>query len=255
MSSSLPPTDPDDSTFHTDQEFRESTSRISTWDYLDGSGRVDSRVDKSWIISGMEVGKDRMDFRDRVVQENGGLTGPFEKLTPIQDDTRNTESSLLVPDYATTTHVREQQLYLVLLEGKTDRNLGHGQIWDDKTKLGHEMKAALDSIPRLGPEDYVSVIGLLVREPRVEFYSMQIYAEATYIMHKFAESYIPSSAMNVFPLAHLMEVFAHAQEKVKRTVAQIRKVKVRPSSNPKVPLAWLRPSFKKPKLCQVVDGL
>ncbi|KAF9992280.1 hypothetical protein BGZ79_003284 [Entomortierella chlamydospora] len=116
------------------------------------------------------------------------------------------------------------------------------------------MKAALDSILKLEPDGEVCVIGLLIREPLIEFYTMQVHAEATYIMHKVAASYIPPAAMNVFNLVHLMEVFAHARVKVEKTVAQIRRVKVHGSPNPKVPLSWLRPSFKKPKLCSIFDA-
>ncbi|KAF9193505.1 hypothetical protein BGZ49_003279 [Haplosporangium sp. Z 27] len=138
--------------------------------------------------------------------------------------------------------------------GQDSRDVGSSQEWDDLTKVGQEMKLALDSILKLGPENEVCVVGLLVREPLVEFYSMKISSEATYIMHKIATSYIVPDAMNTFPLLHLMEIFEHAKAKVEHTVTQIRQVKVRPSPNPKVPLAWLRPSFKKPKLCQIIDG-
>ncbi|KAF8920967.1 hypothetical protein BGZ58_004173, partial [Dissophora ornata] len=145
--------------------------------------------------------------------------------TPVQDDTRSSESTLLIPDYATTTQVGDRQLFIVLLEGKIARNSGIGQNWDDLSKLGHELKAALDSILKLEPEDEVCVIGLLIREPVVEFYTMQIHAEATYVMHKFGVSYISPDAMNAFPLVHLMEVFAHAKVKIEKTVAQIRRIK------------------------------
>lgn len=83
---------------------------------------------------------------------------------------------------------------------------------------------------------------------------MRIRAEATYIMHRFAAAHIIPDAMNAFPLVHLMEVFDHAKSKVERTVNQLRQVKVNASPNPKVPLSWLRPSFKKPKLYQIDDG-
>ncbi|KAG0083236.1 hypothetical protein BGZ93_001963, partial [Podila epicladia] len=52
---------------------------------------------------------------------------------------------------------------------------------------------------------------------------MQIHVEATYIMHRFAATYIASEAMNVFPLVHLMEVFEHAEAKVEQTVDQLRR--------------------------------
>lgn len=150
------------------------------------------------------------------------------------------------------------------------------------------MKVALDSILKLQPEGDVCAIGILVHgmfllfpvecflvfeddlfisflvismpapfsvlEPLVEFYTMRIHAEATYIMNKFASAYIVPAAMNAFPLVHLMEVFEHAKAKVEKTVDQLRRVKIHASLNPKVPLSWLRPSFMKPKLLLIVNG-
>ncbi|KAF9216834.1 hypothetical protein BGZ59_007833 [Podila verticillata] len=85
------------------------------------------------------------------------------------------------------------------------------------------MKSALDSILKLQPEGDVCVIGVLVCEPLVEFYTMRIHAKATYIMHRFVVAYIIPEAMNVFPLVHLMEVFEHAKAKVAQTVGQLRR--------------------------------
>ncbi|KAG0017852.1 hypothetical protein BGZ82_000635, partial [Podila clonocystis] len=339
----LPSTDPADVSFVDQGDFNQSTSRLYTWNFLDGPGRVDSDVDSYWVHNEIEVGGDLMACRNRIVENNGGLTEPYEKLainfvflveaeyqtgglqgeiedqiwdslcdairdpvpslsdeaaiealrwahrlaqnkseefaqllddsppqnrtlksimtkmsdtaqlwntqrrnedtylksqlgpfldtyfgklrhtksdwTPTQDDTRGSESNLLISDYATTTQVGKQQIAIVLLEGKIAKNSGLCQIWDDLTKLGMEMKAALDSILKLQPKDEVCVIGVLVRE----FYSMRIHAEATYIMHRFAATYIASEAMNVFPLVHLMEVFEHAKAKVEQTVDQLRR--------------------------------
>ncbi|KAF9427754.1 hypothetical protein BGZ76_002206 [Entomortierella beljakovae] len=80
VSSSLPSTDPDDTSYYTDQDLRESTTNIYTWNYLHGRGRLDSNVDSGWIINDIDVGRDLMDFKDRVVQVNGGLTETHEKL-------------------------------------------------------------------------------------------------------------------------------------------------------------------------------
>ncbi|KAF9301824.1 hypothetical protein BGZ74_006226 [Mortierella antarctica] len=349
--------DPADMSFMDQEDLNQSTSRLYTWDFLDGAGRVDSEVDNHWVYNEIKVGGDLMDDEDAVIPNNIKLVvckersrimsgilfvmpletlcchsqmRPLQKLiyghidwsrtkleafvqllddsppqnrslksvltkiadttqlwntrmrnedtylksqlgpfldtyfgklrytksdwTPTQDDTRGSESNLLIPDYATTTQVGKQQVSVVLLEGKIAKNAGRCQMWDDLTKLGQELKMALDSIQKLQPEDDVCVIGVLVREPLIEFYMMRIHAEATYIMHRFAATYIAPEAMNVFPLVRLMEVFEHAKAKVEQTVNQLRRVKVHASLNPKVPLSWLRPSFKKPKLCQIVDG-
>jgi hypothetical protein len=72
------------------------------------------------------------------------------------------DSDLLVPDFATMTAARRRQLSVVLLEGKVVSNKVC-QIWDDKTKLGQELKLALDSILMLLPEDDVWVVGIFVR--------------------------------------------------------------------------------------------
>ncbi|KFH63691.1 hypothetical protein MVEG_10384 [Podila verticillata NRRL 6337] len=109
------------------------------------------------------------------------------------------------------------------------------------------MKVALDSILKLLPHDDVCVIGILVREPLEELYTMSIHAEATYIMHGFAAAYIALNAMNMFPIVRLMEVFDHSRE-IQQTVNQSREVKVEESKCPKVPLSWLWPSFQKSKL-------
>ncbi|KAG0237444.1 hypothetical protein BGW41_008386 [Actinomortierella wolfii] len=166
--------------------------------------------------------------------------------TPTQDDARGSESSLLIPDYATTTQIGKQQVFVVLLEGNIAKNAGLSQIWDDLTKLGQEMKLARDSILKLQPQNEVCVIGILVREPSIEFYKMRMYAEATYVMHKFAATYIVPDAMNAFPLVRLMNIFKYAKDKVEKTVGELRRVKIHQCANPKVPLLWLRPSFKKP---------
>lgn len=83
--------------------------------------------------------------------------------TPTQDDTKGPASSLLVPDYGTTTVVGQWQYFILLMEGKIAGNAGYGQLWDDLTKLGQELKATLDSILQLLPEGDVCVIGILVR--------------------------------------------------------------------------------------------
>ncbi|KAG0282856.1 hypothetical protein BGZ97_008801, partial [Linnemannia gamsii] len=258
--------DPADLNFMDNEDLKLSTSRLYTWDFLDGPGRVDSDVDNFWVCNGIEVGSDLMACRNRTVENNGGLTEPYEKLvvnfaflveaeyqtgglqgevedetwdaicetirdpvlplsneavteahqwahrlaqnksetftqllddsppqnrtlksiltkmaetaqlwstrsrnedtylkcqlgpfldtyfgklkhtksdwTPVQDETRGAESNLLIPDYAITTQVGKQQVSVLLLEGKITRNTGQGQIWDDLTKLGQEMKAA-----------------------------------------------------------------------------------------------------------------
>ncbi|KAF9191911.1 hypothetical protein BGZ49_003490, partial [Haplosporangium sp. Z 27] len=86
--------------------------------------------------------------------------------------------------------------------------------------------------------------------PLVEFFTMQIHAEGTYIMRRIARCYIAANPMSMLPIITMMEAFQHVLAKVMKTVAAIRHDKVRPSPSPKVPLSWLRPSFKKPKMAR-----
>ncbi|KAF9418562.1 hypothetical protein BGZ76_004369, partial [Entomortierella beljakovae] len=107
-------------------------------------------------------------FRVEAEYQTGGLQGQVEDETwdaicetvkdpvfPLSNEaiaevvtqykTRGSESNLLIPDYAVTTHVRNQQISVVLLGSKIAKNAGN-QLWDDLTKLGMEMKTAFDSI-------------------------------------------------------------------------------------------------------------
>ncbi|KAF9536885.1 hypothetical protein EC957_009496, partial [Mortierella hygrophila] len=321
LGTDLPSTSTDlaDSDFVDQGDPVQSTSRLYSWNFMDGQGRVDSNVDRYWEHNGTVIGTDLMRFRTRTVENNGGFTKAHQKLkmeefeemleesppvdrnlkailskmtnnsqywnsqarnedtylksllgpfldtyfgklkyaksdwTPTQDDTVDPESSTLIPDYGTATLIGEQRYFVLLLEGKIAGNTGQCQMWDDLTKLGQEMKSALDSILKLMPSGDVCVIGILVREPLTEFFSMRLHAEGTYVMHKFASAFIVTGAMNAFPILHLMEVCEHAKRMVEQTIGEIRRVKVHESSSPKVPLSWLRPSFKKPKRYQVTD--
>ncbi|KAF9083591.1 hypothetical protein BGX27_004050, partial [Mortierella sp. AM989] len=76
----LLPSDPNDQDFLSEQDLYESTSRMYAWNFLEGSGRHDSNVDTTWTYNNVEVGRDLMDFRDRVVENNGGLVHPYEML-------------------------------------------------------------------------------------------------------------------------------------------------------------------------------
>ncbi|KAF9896018.1 hypothetical protein BX616_008309, partial [Lobosporangium transversale] len=78
--SSLLSTDLDDARYVSSQDQQEPKAKLYIWDYLVGSGRADSRVDNLWVIGEEEVGRDLMEFRDRVLLENGRLTDPHEKL-------------------------------------------------------------------------------------------------------------------------------------------------------------------------------
>ncbi|KAF9405856.1 hypothetical protein BGZ76_006465, partial [Entomortierella beljakovae] len=73
--------------------------------------------------------------------------------TPVHGDTRGQDLS----------QIGRQQLFVVMLEGKIAGKAGSSQEWDDLTKVGQEMKLALDSILKLEPEGEVCVLGLHVR--------------------------------------------------------------------------------------------
>ncbi|KAF9578191.1 hypothetical protein BGW38_006146, partial [Lunasporangiospora selenospora] len=78
---------------------------------------------------------------------------------------------------------------------------------------GQEMKLALDSILMLHPTDSVCVVGILVREPLIEFFLMELHAEGTYVMRRFAVCYISFDPMNMLSIIAMMEAFEHVQEK------------------------------------------
>lgn len=57
-----------------------STSRVFAWDYLVGNGRRDSKCENLWKCNDTAVGRDLMEFRDQVIQNNFALADPYEKL-------------------------------------------------------------------------------------------------------------------------------------------------------------------------------
>jgi len=57
-----------------------SPTKLYSWNFLEGNGRIDSSVDDPWIWSDVNVGRDLMDFRRRVIENNGGLADSYEKL-------------------------------------------------------------------------------------------------------------------------------------------------------------------------------
>ncbi|KAF8923766.1 hypothetical protein BGZ58_002577, partial [Dissophora ornata] len=76
----LPSSDPGDSSFSSSRGLHESTSRVYSWNYLEGNGRLDSSVNSAWRYNDFDISRDLMDFRHRVIQENGGLNHPHQKL-------------------------------------------------------------------------------------------------------------------------------------------------------------------------------
>lgn len=76
----LPSSDPADPNYREDWSLDLSTSRLYSWNFLQGPGRVDSGVDSHWVHYGVEVGRDLLSFRDRIVDNNGGICDPYEML-------------------------------------------------------------------------------------------------------------------------------------------------------------------------------
>ncbi|KAF9357897.1 hypothetical protein BGX34_009152 [Mortierella sp. NVP85] len=300
-------------TLRIDDCLDESTSRIYTWDYLKGNGRRDSNVSTAWRHNGVDISNDLMEFRDRVVQENGGLNHPHQKLavnfvfllegdhrtkglhmeiddkpwTALCDATRDHADRL--PEETVTETLQWVQFLMRESPDVLKSRLGStppkdpslksilnlmavsGHLWDSEpgnedsllkawlgpflsTYFGQEMKLALNSILMLSPADDVCVVGILVTEPLVEFFSMKIHSEGCYVMHRFAICYVPTDHENMISLISMMEAFHHAAAKVIKTLAAIRQVRVRPSPTPKVPFSWLRQSFSKPTKTLVRDG-
>ncbi|KAF9018811.1 hypothetical protein BGZ52_003976, partial [Haplosporangium bisporale] len=76
---------------------------------------------------------------------------------PIQD-----LSAELLPDYQLRTRIRGMDLNIVSLEVKLQGGKIPVYNWDDKTKLGHTMKAALSIFLSLSPLEEFKTFGILV---------------------------------------------------------------------------------------------
>ncbi|KAF9399609.1 hypothetical protein BGZ94_005684 [Podila epigama] len=72
--------DPTDLSFVDQIDSSHSQSRFYSWDFMNGPGRVDSNVEHLWTHNGICIGRDLMAFRNLVVENNGGLNEPHEKL-------------------------------------------------------------------------------------------------------------------------------------------------------------------------------
>ncbi|ORZ21715.1 hypothetical protein BCR41DRAFT_349918 [Lobosporangium transversale] len=57
-----------------------SESDMYVYHFLGGSGREDSILETSWTYNGVDISKDLMTFRDRIVRENYGISRPHEML-------------------------------------------------------------------------------------------------------------------------------------------------------------------------------
>ncbi|KAF9158072.1 hypothetical protein BGX21_003732 [Mortierella sp. AD011] len=57
-----------------------SESNLYVYNFLAGGGREDSGLETPWTHNGIDISKDLMTFRDRVVQENYGISQPHEML-------------------------------------------------------------------------------------------------------------------------------------------------------------------------------
>ncbi|KAF9896433.1 hypothetical protein BX616_007466, partial [Lobosporangium transversale] len=68
-----------------------SESDRYVYHFLGGSGREDSILETSWMYNGVDISKDLMTFRDRIVRENYGISRPHEMLllTALSDSVIN----------------------------------------------------------------------------------------------------------------------------------------------------------------------
>ncbi|KAF9184883.1 hypothetical protein BGZ51_003044 [Haplosporangium sp. Z 767] len=308
--------DPADGSYIDREEEYEPEIKMFVHDFLDGDGRRDSNVQDQWVHCDIEVGKALLAFRDRMVENNFGLSQPHEKLAlnfiflvdsefqtgglqgevdddvwaalwqsigqlnvpafasevvveahnwahlaathgydefvqifedapPASrllkqvltrltstrelwaqeeeneatflknmlapcldacfDDTRDARSRLLIPDYSVSTLVGSQSCSVVHLEGKTTKNGGYSQIWDDRTKLGQELKYSLDSMIKLQPQQAVCSQGILVQGSQLEFYHMSLKSEGIYLMRRYAKCFLCTGSNNMFPLVRILE--------------------------------------------------
>ncbi|KAG0249743.1 hypothetical protein BG011_008985, partial [Mortierella polycephala] len=177
----------------------------------------------------------------------GAMQHTNTKWVTVLNDTRDAGSRLLVPDYSVSTLVGSQSCSVVHLEGKTAKNSGYSEIWDDRTKLGQELKYSLDSMIKLQPQQAVCSQGILVQGSQLEFYHMSLKSEGIYLMRRYAKCFLCAGSNDMFPLVRALEAMQATKEMASATVNSMRQVKINPSPMPLVPMSWIRPSFTKPK--------
>ncbi|KAG9065534.1 hypothetical protein KI688_001822 [Linnemannia hyalina] len=224
---------------------------------LSGAARNEEdlmEVQSYWEHHRVLIGADLMAYRDRAVAENGAVKESHEKLAV-------NFVFLIEADYQTgglQVEV-EDETWEALCDAIKDlvpplMNEDIIEIHQWARRLAQNKQGAFERLLEDLPPRNRCLKSILTEMPSIDFYTMHLRAEATYVMNRFATAFIAPEALNVSPLVQLMEAFEHAKSKVEWTVEQIRKVKVRPSANPLVPLWWLRPSFPKPVRCRVDDS-
>ncbi|KAF9434628.1 hypothetical protein BGZ76_007706 [Entomortierella beljakovae] len=91
-------------------------------------------------------------------------------------------------------------------------NDGSGQVWDDLSKLGQNMKLSLDSMLKLQPHGSVVCLGILVRGAQVDIYQTSLQCEGVYLLRRYGTCILPTRHDNLFPLARILELFQVIRE-------------------------------------------
>jgi hypothetical protein len=140
-------------------------------------------------------------------------------------------SSELLPDYQLCTKMRGMDLNIVSLEAKLQGGKNPAYKWDDKTKLGHTMKAALNTLLSLSPLEEVKTFGILVEGKgylipflskycqtandvhivsgttslgyHVTLYEMLLPSEAVYIMKRMGQFMVPRNNEDFFSVGRI----------------------------------------------------
>ncbi|KAF9585700.1 hypothetical protein BGW38_001184, partial [Lunasporangiospora selenospora] len=276
--------DPADLTFMGKGDLRLSTSKLYTWDFVYGPGRVDSGVDNFWMCKGVEVVEAEYQteglqaevedkawdaicetIRDSVPPPSNEVVtevyrwahrlarNKSETFSKSLDDSPPQNRTLIVFTIKRrcpgSRFVNKHWTLKPILTKMADT----ARLWstrsrDEDTYLKCQQRPFPDTY--FGKLRYTKSDWTPVQDDIRSFVCFRTagrvlyHLEATNVMHRFVVTYLAPEAMNVFPLVHLAEIFEYIQGKVQQTVTQIRQVKIRPSSNPKIPLSWLRPSFK-----------
>ncbi|KAF9949399.1 hypothetical protein BGZ65_007355, partial [Modicella reniformis] len=175
------------------------------------------------------------------------------------DESKDADQRLLVPDYSVATTVRDKTYTALMLEAKIAKNNSHNQIWDDLTKLGHEMKLALDSILLVLPVEEIVVQGIILKGETLSVYHLRLISEGVYIMRLHAQCGICSSSTGLYPLARMLDVLTSVKDIAANTIKRIRNAAIDAPDEPLVspgepliPRTWLRPSFEKPSIVKVL---
>ncbi|KAF9933661.1 hypothetical protein FBU30_004904 [Linnemannia zychae] len=267
-----------------------SVSKFYSWDYLDGPGRIDSNVETPWVYNEIAVGAALMRFRRKVVENNGGYTEAHEKLAVnfiflIEEDYRTDSLQGEVGDRiwdvlcdAVREIVPRFPDSVVTEAHDWAHKLEENKMWEfekieESPPKDQQLKAILRNITnntkfwntqrdnedtflkdRLGP--FLDVYFGKLRYVNSHWTPTQDDTrdqEMSTLVPDYGASTIIGGRRRMQWIPHPPDHGSceYAKKIIEQTISRIRSVKDEESMGSKVPMSWLRPSFRKPKRFQV----